>query len=100
VITDNTLCPVIPFAHLYLVVPSRSIPLIGYPTTICMHHQLSDTGFGQSVASPVQGVSGGAGTNVSGKRYSVQFPCPQLKARLLTKHTQDTRSKGFQPSYL
>jgi DNA-binding MurR/RpiR family transcriptional regulator len=34
VITDNTLCPVIPFAHLYLVVPSRSIPLIGYPTTI------------------------------------------------------------------
>jgi DNA-binding MurR/RpiR family transcriptional regulator len=34
VITDNTLCPVIPFAHLSLVVPSRSIPLIGYPTTI------------------------------------------------------------------
>jgi hypothetical protein len=28
------LCPVIPFAHLSLVVPSRSIPLIGYPTTI------------------------------------------------------------------
>ena len=24
----------IPFAHLSLVVPSRSIPLIGYPTTI------------------------------------------------------------------
>ena len=34
VITDNNLCPVIPFAHLSLVVPSRSIPLIGYPTTI------------------------------------------------------------------
>ena len=34
VITDNSLCPVIPFAHLSTVVPSRSIPLIGYPTTI------------------------------------------------------------------
>ena len=34
VITDNTLCPLIQFAHLSLVVPSRSIPLIGYPTTI------------------------------------------------------------------
>jgi DNA-binding MurR/RpiR family transcriptional regulator len=34
VITDNSLCPVIPFAHQSLVVPSRSIPLIGYPTTI------------------------------------------------------------------
>lgn len=34
VITDNSLCPVIPFAHHALVVPSRSIPLIGYPTTI------------------------------------------------------------------
>jgi DNA-binding MurR/RpiR family transcriptional regulator len=34
VIADNALCPVIPFAHLSLVVPSRSIPLIGYPTTI------------------------------------------------------------------
>jgi DNA-binding MurR/RpiR family transcriptional regulator len=34
VITDNSLCPVIPFAHLSLVVPSRSIALIGYPTTI------------------------------------------------------------------
>jgi DNA-binding MurR/RpiR family transcriptional regulator len=33
-ITDNALCPVIPFASLSLVVPSRSIPLIGYPTTI------------------------------------------------------------------
>jgi DNA-binding MurR/RpiR family transcriptional regulator len=34
VITDNKLCPVLPFAHLSLVVPSRSIPLIGYPTAI------------------------------------------------------------------
>ena len=34
VITDSALCPVIPFAHQSLVVPSRSIPLIGYPTTI------------------------------------------------------------------
>jgi DNA-binding MurR/RpiR family transcriptional regulator len=34
VITDNSLCPVIPFAHLSMVVPSRSIPLIGYPSTI------------------------------------------------------------------
>jgi DNA-binding MurR/RpiR family transcriptional regulator len=34
VITDNTLCPVLPFAHTSLVAPSRSIPLIGYPTTI------------------------------------------------------------------
>lgn len=34
VITDNALCPVIPFAHQSLVVPSRSIPLIGYPSTI------------------------------------------------------------------
>ncbi|PID40164.1 MAG: transcriptional regulator, RpiR family protein [Proteobacteria bacterium] len=34
VITDNSLCPVIPFAHLSLVVSSRSIPLIGYPSTI------------------------------------------------------------------
>lgn len=34
-ITDNTLCPVIPFADQALIVPSRSIPLIGYPTTIC-----------------------------------------------------------------
>lgn len=34
VITDNSLCPVIPFAHHSLVVPSRSIPLIGYPTTM------------------------------------------------------------------
>ena len=34
VISDNSLCPVIPFAHLSMVVPSRSIPLIGYPTTI------------------------------------------------------------------
>jgi len=34
VITDSSLCPVLPFAHHSLVVPSRSIPLIGYPTTI------------------------------------------------------------------
>ena len=34
VITDNALCPVIPFAHLSLLIPSRSIPLIGHPTTI------------------------------------------------------------------
>ena len=34
VITDNRLCPLLPFAHLSLIVPSRSIPLIGYPTTI------------------------------------------------------------------
>ena len=34
VITDNTLCPVIPFAHLSLVVPSLTIPLIGNPTVI------------------------------------------------------------------
>lgn len=33
-ITDSSLCPVIPFANLSLVVPSRSIPLIGYPATI------------------------------------------------------------------
>ncbi|GAB6908101.1 Transcriptional regulator, RpiR family [Desulfosarcina cetonica] len=34
VVTDSRLCPVLPFAHQSLVVPSRSIPLIGYPTTI------------------------------------------------------------------
>lgn len=34
VITDNTLCPVITFAHLSLVVPSLTIPLIGNPTVI------------------------------------------------------------------
>jgi len=34
VIADNTLCPVIPFANLALSIPSKSIPLIGYPTTI------------------------------------------------------------------
>jgi DNA-binding MurR/RpiR family transcriptional regulator len=33
-ITDNKLCPVIPFAHLSLVIPSRSIPLIGFPSSI------------------------------------------------------------------
>ena len=34
VITDNTLCPVIPFAEQVLTIPSKSIPLIGYPTAI------------------------------------------------------------------
>lgn len=34
VLADNTLCPVIPFANLSLAIPSKSIPLIGYPTTI------------------------------------------------------------------
>ena len=34
VIADNTLCPVTPFADLSLAIPSKSIPLIGYPTTI------------------------------------------------------------------
>jgi len=34
VITDSTLCPLIPFAHGSLVAPSKSIPLIGYPTAI------------------------------------------------------------------
>ena len=34
VIADNTLCPVTPFANLSLAIPSKSIPLIGYPTTI------------------------------------------------------------------
>lgn len=34
VIADNTLCPVIPFANLALSIPSKSIPLIGYPTSI------------------------------------------------------------------
>jgi DNA-binding MurR/RpiR family transcriptional regulator len=34
VIADNALCPVIPFANLALSIPSKSIPLIGYPTTI------------------------------------------------------------------
>jgi DNA-binding MurR/RpiR family transcriptional regulator len=34
VITDSTLCPLIPFAHGGLVAPSRSFPLIGYPTAI------------------------------------------------------------------
>lgn len=32
VVTDSGLCPLIPFAHGNLVVPSKSIPLIGYPT--------------------------------------------------------------------
>jgi DNA-binding MurR/RpiR family transcriptional regulator len=34
VITDSALCPLIPFAHGSLVAPSKSIPLIGYPTAI------------------------------------------------------------------
>ena len=34
VITDSTLCPLIPFAHGSLVAPSKTIPLIGYPTAI------------------------------------------------------------------
>ena len=34
VITDNTLCAVTPFANLALAIPSKSIPLIGYPTSI------------------------------------------------------------------
>jgi DNA-binding MurR/RpiR family transcriptional regulator len=34
VITDSSLCPLIPFAHRSLVAPSKSIPLIGYPTAI------------------------------------------------------------------
>jgi DNA-binding MurR/RpiR family transcriptional regulator len=34
VIADNSLCPVIPFANLSLAIPSKSIPLIGYPTSI------------------------------------------------------------------
>ena len=34
VITDSSLCPLIPFAHHSLVAPSKSIPLIGYPTAI------------------------------------------------------------------
>jgi DNA-binding MurR/RpiR family transcriptional regulator len=34
VVTDSTLCPLMPFAHCSLVAPSKSIPLIGYPTAI------------------------------------------------------------------
>lgn len=34
VVTDSTLCPLIPFAHGSLVAPSKSIPLIGYPMAI------------------------------------------------------------------
>jgi DNA-binding MurR/RpiR family transcriptional regulator len=41
VIADNSLCPVIPFANLALTIPSKSIPLIGYPTTIsCLTNYL------------------------------------------------------------
>jgi DNA-binding MurR/RpiR family transcriptional regulator len=34
VITDGTQCPLIPFADLSIVAPSRHIPLIGSPTTL------------------------------------------------------------------
>jgi len=34
VITDGALCPLIPFADLSIVAPSRHIPLIGSPTTL------------------------------------------------------------------
>jgi len=34
VITDSTLCPLVQFAHNSLIVPSKSIPLIGYSTAI------------------------------------------------------------------
>ena len=34
VIADSTLCPLIQFAHTSLVAPSKSIPLIGNPSTI------------------------------------------------------------------
>jgi DNA-binding MurR/RpiR family transcriptional regulator len=34
VIADSNLCPLIHFAHESLVAPSKSIPLIGYPTAI------------------------------------------------------------------
>jgi len=34
VITDGALCPLIPFADLSIIAPSRHIPLIGSPTTL------------------------------------------------------------------
>ena len=34
IITDGTLCPLIPFADLSIVAPSRHIPLFGSPTTL------------------------------------------------------------------
>jgi DNA-binding MurR/RpiR family transcriptional regulator len=34
VITDSSLCPLIQFAHLSLIAPSKHIPFIGSPTTI------------------------------------------------------------------
>lgn len=41
VVTDSALCPLIPFSHGHLVVPSKSIPLIGYPTaTACLINYL------------------------------------------------------------
>jgi DNA-binding MurR/RpiR family transcriptional regulator len=33
-ITDSSLCPLIPFAHDHLVAPTQSIPLVGYATAI------------------------------------------------------------------
>jgi DNA-binding MurR/RpiR family transcriptional regulator len=72
VITDNTLCPVIPFAHLSLVVPSRSIPLIGYPTTIsCIINYLVLEMVNRQHPQ-LKRASGAAGADVSGKRYPVQ----------------------------
>jgi DNA-binding MurR/RpiR family transcriptional regulator len=35
VLTDSSLCPLVQFAHQSLVVPSRSIPLIGNPASMC-----------------------------------------------------------------
>jgi DNA-binding MurR/RpiR family transcriptional regulator len=34
IITDGTLCPLVPFADLSIVAPSRHIPLFGSPTTL------------------------------------------------------------------
>jgi DNA-binding MurR/RpiR family transcriptional regulator len=34
VITDSSLCPLIPFAHCHLIAPTKSIPLVGYATAI------------------------------------------------------------------
>ena len=33
-VTDSSLCPILPFAHHSLIAPSKSIPLIGHPTAI------------------------------------------------------------------
>jgi DNA-binding MurR/RpiR family transcriptional regulator len=35
VIADSSLCPLVPFAHLAVVAPSKHIPFIGSPTAIC-----------------------------------------------------------------